>query len=216
MINLFPFHLLTKLSYQYPQITTNLYNYNHREEANNDQINNFLYNLSSIADTYYIKGENEIINVDIKRQENLYILCDLNDNIYNKKYHINGVNFYGIRFGRSYYNGEHNKKISDLIYKYQSYFETIHPKDNDVNILLCYDALINTLYDYSENLRKFDMVISSNNYHQKEQLVQKGTTLFFLADQMHKESKLFTKNQPSTNGIDVLNCEYKSLVRKKQ
>ena len=113
---------------------------------------------------------------------------------------------------------ELNQKISDLIYKYQSYFETIHPKDNDVNILLCYDALIKTLYDYSENLQKFDIVISSNNYNEKEQLYQKGTTLFFLADQMNKESKIFTKKQPSINGIDVLNCEYhntRSLIRKR-
>lgn len=200
-------------------IPGNLYNFNNCNIFDEEKINHFLNEISSISDTYYIKGKNEFNStVNIHHHKNLHVLCDLNDNEYYKKYHINGMNFYGLRLSKSYYNNNYNQKIFDLIYKYNSFFDNIHLKDNDVNVLICYDALIKHLYEYSDNLKRFDIVITSNNHHEKNQLVQKGTTLFFLADSINKESKIFSKKQPNINNIDVLNCEYqnsKSLIRKR-
>ena len=196
-------------------IPGNLYN----NTCDENKVNTFLKELSSISDTYYVKGDNDYTNkINIIDHDNLYMLCDLSSNSYNKKYHINGMNFYGMRLSKSYYANNYDQKLFDLIYKYNGYFDNIHLKDNDVNVLVCYDALIKHLYEYSDNLKKFDMVITSNNYHEKEQLIQKGTTLFFLADNINKEAKLFNKKQPNINNIDVLNCEYqntRSLIRKR-
>lgn len=195
-------------------IPGNLYNYNKGDSIDN-KVNTFLKELSSIGEVYYVKGENELKrHIDIENQDNLNLLCDYNNSVsYCKSIHINGMNIFGMRLGNSYYQGNKNHKLYDLIYKYASYFDNIYLKENDVNILLCHDALIKHLYDYSNNLKEFDIVITSNNYKEKEQLNQKGTTLFFLADSINK-SKIINP----LNNFDILNCEYRNtraLVRKR-
>ena len=198
-------------------IPGNLYNYK-KEIDYDDKVNTFLKELSGIADTYYIKGKNDNYNIDIYDNDNLNILCEINNTSYNKKIHTNGLNIYGMRLGKSYYKSSHDDKLFSLIYKYNSYLDNLELKDNDVNILLCYDALIKELYDYSDNLNKFDMVITSNNYNEKNQLIQKGTTLFFLADAINKDNMLFSKYRFNKDNFDILNCEYnntRSLIKKR-
>lgn len=195
-------------------IPGNLYNYNKGDIIDN-KVNDFLKELASISEVFYVKGENEIKKpIIINDVDNLNVLCDYYRDLSNcKKIHINGMNIFGMRLNNTYYQGDKDYKTYLLIYKYRQYFNNMYLKNNDINILLCYDALIKNLYNYSEQLKDFDMVITSNNYKEKNQLVQKGSTLFFLADSMN-DSKLFNKNQ----NFDVLNCEYKnlrSLVRKK-
>ena len=199
-------------------IPGNLYNYNRNDNCDKTIVNEFLNELAKKTEVYYVKGKNEYKSiVDIYPDNKLNVLCNLNEKIpYQKKIHVNGLNVYGMRLGVTYYKKDYNEKLSDLIYKYCGYFDNLYLKENDVNILICYDSLIKHLYDYSKVLQQFDLVITSNNHKEKEQLIQKGSTLFFLADPINNEKKLIPRF--NNDNYDILNCEYyntRSLIRKR-
>ena len=121
---------------------------------------------------------------------------------------MNGMNIFGMRLGNSFYKTTRDDKICILLSKYKEYLEKLETHKEYVNILLCYDSLIKELYDYVDNLKNFDVVITGNSYKEKEQLVQKGTTLFFLADSMNDSNNIFSRFKQTPDNFDVLNCEY--------
>ena len=169
-----------------------------------DKTNYLLEELSKIAPIFYVRGEEPKIDGLIENDNINYI----GDKDHCKNFYSDSINIFGMRLNSTYYEKTLEERKETLI-NYKMFLDELK-KQNEretVNVLLCYDSLIWKLYDELD-LSIYDLVITSNNYHNKEQTIQINNTLFFFADSINsKHFNLLNVLQDDIN-IDTLNIRY--------
>lgn len=142
-----------------------------------DLVTNFINNVTTIADVFYVKGNIEDEDTGLKYS---ILPSGLKDNK-NKYFHIVGENFNeinsqddlnitGIRLDNDFYKMQEYEKVNVLLNKYKDYLEKISNlcKEDKFNILLCHDPMIRDALKLMEVINErhlnFDLVISGHNH----------------------------------------------------
>ena len=142
----------------------------------NDNLKKFINELTEIADTYYVRGNNEISSYFLPKwlinntNQKIHVLCEEIDESKNRYFKTEDMTISGIKFDSNFYRLNENNKCSEIIYKYTKYLEKLskHCGSKDFNILLCHDPIIQKAMLYYKNyfLKKFnfDLIISGHNH----------------------------------------------------
>ena len=186
-------------------IPGNLYS----NEIDVDKINYFLTSLSKISHVFYVRGLEEKCDNLIKSDNITY----LGEEDHCKNFYSDSINIFGMRLTKSYYNQPIEVKRKILL-EYKKVLDEIkenYQKDY-INVLVCYDSMLHELYKELD-LSIYDIVITSNNYHTKEQTIQHEETLFFLSDSINPTSFDITNLFKSDINIDNLLITYDKKIK---
>ena len=134
-------------------------------------VTQFIDNLTSISDVFYVRGESEEQEKTLPHSLNFYknqkfhFLCeDTKVNNYCMSFHLDGVNVGGIKLPKNFYTLSELEKIKLILNDYRSYIKSFVElcSNENFNILLCNDPILVELAPAFKQLSLFDLVVSSS------------------------------------------------------